>query len=113
MAPGAADKKLKAAARRVWSGGGDRELAEEAQALGLPPPPEAEPFILLPENADTVDAYYACQTQWQCNDYTGHLRGLDYAGCRAAVAGAGLKWREVFDGLRVIEMEVLRVMAED
>ena len=39
--------------------------------------------------------------------------GLDYAGCRAAVAGAGLKWREVFDGLTVMEAEVLRVSAED
>ena len=44
---------------------------------------------------------------------SGHRAGLDYTGCRAAVAGAGLKWREVFDGLTVMEAEVLRVSAEN
>ena len=44
---------------------------------------------------------------------SGDPTGLDYAGCRAAVAGAGLKWREVFDGLTVMEAEVLRVSAEN
>ncbi len=39
--------------------------------------------------------------------------GLDYAGCRAAVAGVGLKWRQVFDGLTVMEAEVLRISAEN
>ena len=48
------------------------------------------------------------------SDGGGFIRaGLDYAGCRAAVAGARLKWREVFDGLTVMEAEVLRVSAEN
>ena len=105
--------ELRVALRLDGKGNASVVLKDVDKALGLPPPPEAEPLILMPENLDAVRAYYACQTQWQRNDYTGRLRGLDYAGCRAAVAGARLKWREVFDGLRVIEMEVLRVSAED
>ena len=69
-------------------------------------------MLLVPENRDTVLAFDACQSQWR-HGPSGHRTGLDYAGCRAAVAGVGLKWREVFDGLTVMEAEVLRISAEN
>ena len=66
----------------------------------------------MPENWDTLKSFSACQTQWH-HGPGGHRTGLDYAGCRAAVAGIRLSWREVFEGLRLMEAESLRVSAED
>ena len=39
-------------------------------------------------------------------------RGLDYAGARAAVVGEGLKWRDVFGALQIMEAEVLAAQVE-
>ena len=33
--------------------------------------------------------------------------GFDYAGCRAALAGSGIRWRDVREGVQVMEAEVL------
>ena len=62
---------------------------------------------MLPENWDTVLAFDACRSQWR-HGPSGHRTGLDYAGCRAAVAGIGLQWRAVFPGLQLMEGEVLQ-----
>jgi len=48
------------------------------------------------------------QTQWRYGP-SGHPTGLDYAGCRAAVRALGLRWNKVFEGLQVMEAEVLEV----
>lgn len=57
-------------------------------------------------------AWVAVQTQWRYAGMTGIPTGLDYAGCRAAVAALGLRWRAVFEGLRLMELEVLGAQAE-
>lgn len=90
-------------------------------AFGLPLPQRRRPssddfegeggsFLVLPENWPAVRAFLACASQWRRDQ--GLLTGLDYAGCRAAVAGLGLKWREVFDPLRVMEAEVMEAQSE-
>ena len=73
-------------------------------------------FRLLPseELRDLVRAFIACMTQWRwilLGDEP-RLAGLDYAGCRAAVAGAGLAWRQVFAGLQAMEAEALAAERE-
>ena len=68
-------------------------------------------MLIIQENCDVVRAFAECQTQWR-HHHSGYLTGLDYAGCRAAVAGIGLKWRQVFAGLRVMETEVMRIEGE-
>ena len=58
--------------------------------------------------------FWACMTQWRwilVGDEP-RLAGLDYAGCRAAVAGAGLAWRQVFASLQVMEAEALQAERE-
>ena len=65
---------------------------------------------MLPENWDAVRALLATQTQWRLTP-NGRLLGLDYAGARAAVHGAGLKWRKIFEPLRRMESEILRQAA--
>jgi len=55
-----------------------------------------------------VRAFVAVQTQWR-HGPSSHLTGLDYAGCRAAVAALGFNWRDVFEGLRIMESEMLGV----
>lgn len=65
---------------------------------------------MLPENWDTVRAFCAVQTQWR-HGPSGHPTGLDYAGCRVAVRGMGLRWAGVFEGLRVMEGVVLDALS--
>ncbi len=66
---------------------------------------------MLPCNADAVAAWLASQTQWRLAP-SGRLAGLDYAGARAAVAGAGLRWRRVFGALRTMEAAALEAQSE-
>lgn len=86
------------------------ELAEDAAAFGVELPAQARDVCpVLPENWDTVMAFCAAQTQWR-HGPSGHPVGLDYAGCRAVVRALGVKWRKVFEGLQVMEGEVLDVI---
>lgn len=64
---------------------------------------------MLPENWDVVMAFCAVQTQWR-HGPSGHPTGLDYAACRAAVGALGLRWKEVFPGLRTMEAETLEAI---
>ena len=73
--------------------------------------PETEHIYIIPENLAIVRAFAACQSQWRIHD-SGRLTGLDYAGCRAAVAGNKLKWTEVFKGIQTMEYEVMRIEGE-
>ena len=101
--------RLKAAARHYCSGGGAGELAEDAAALGLPPPPvEDTALTVLPENWDALQLFLGCQTQWR-HGPSGHRTGLDYAGCQAAAAADGIDWQTAINGLRVLEREILVV----
>ena len=56
-------------------------------------------------------AFLLCQSQWRYGA-DGLQTGLDYAGCAAMVAAAGMDFAAVAEGLRVMEFEVLRVCAE-
>ena len=79
--------------------------------MGLPPPPAAETAVqVLPDNWPVVRAFLACNTQWRLGP-GGYPSGLDYSGCRVAVKALGLGWRKVFEGLRVMELETLQVLA--
>ena len=112
MGAGAAGKKLRAAAGALIAGGGGRdESLDDAAAFGLSLPPAPEAVWVLPQNWPAVRAFVACATQWRYGP-SGHPTGLDYAGCRAAVAALGIKWRKVFEGLRVMEAEAMRVIGE-
>ena len=125
---GAAPKKLRGAARR-WLGGqpGTDELEADAAAAGIKLPPEAFAqgdgdgfvdgqgrFHVLPANWNPVAAFLACGSQWRWAQagaggaVVSRLAGLDYAGCRAAVAALGLAWREVFPGLQTMEGEAMK-----
>ena len=66
---------------------------------------------MLPANWDAVRLFVAVQTQWRYAGMSGVPTGLDYAGCRAVAAGLGLRWRAVFEGLRVLALEWLSVRA--
>jgi len=66
---------------------------------------------VLAQNWDAVMAFCAVQTQWR-HGPSGHPTGLDYAACRAAVGALGLKWKDVFAGLRTMEAEVLEAIQE-
>ena len=65
---------------------------------------------MLAQNWDTVRVFMAVQTQWRYGPSghpSGHPTGLDYAGVRVAVLGLGLRFKDVFAGLQVMEAEVL------
>ena len=55
----------------------------------------------------------AASTQWRVASWSGAMIGLDYAGAKAAAAGAGLRWRKVFAGLRVMEAAVIGRQRDD
>ena len=55
--------------------------------------------------------HVTAQTQWRYAGMPGVPTGFDYAGCRAVAAELGLKWRAVFEGLRVLELEWLHLRA--
>ena len=86
-------------------------MQEDADAFGL----TLEDYTpaacdVLPCNWDTVMAFLAAQTQWRwaAPGGGGALRtGLDYPAARVAIEAAGLDFKAVFDGLRVMEDAVL------
>lgn len=59
----------------------------------------------LPQNKDTVEAFYVAQTQWRYSQ--GIRTGLDYPACKLALDAEGMDFRAVFAGLRVMEHEIL------
>ncbi len=87
-------------------GGGPDELDEDAAAFGIKTAERRDECAVLAENWDTVQAFVAVQTQWR-HGPSGHPTGLDYASVRVAVAAMGIRFKEVFQGLRVMEAEVL------
>ena len=56
--------------------------------------------------------FLRAQTQWRYGP-SGRLLGLDYRGARAAAKGIGVRWREVFETLRIMEYAVLEAQQKD
>lgn len=57
--------------------------------------------------------FLAASTQWR-RDAMGRIAGLDYGGAEVAARLAGLTiGPDDFEGLRVMEAEVMRLMRED
>lgn len=76
---------------------------------------------MWPQNVAVVEAFLAVCTQWRTetivNFRTGQASivrtGLDYAGCRAGLAAAGVRVTpELWQGIRVMELEVLTAQAQ-
>ena len=65
----------------------------------------------MPEAWPAVRLFLACATQWRIGP-SGHLAGLDYRACMAAAKGIDVDWKDVFDDLRTVEDEVLRLQSE-
>lgn len=66
---------------------------------------------IWPENLETVEAFLACRTQWVVGEMTNKRRGLRY---ESVIATLGVivdsdKLRSVFEGVRVMEAEALKV----
>ena len=77
--------------------------------MDLPDEPRApEEFVVLRENWDAVRTFLAAAGQWRAA-LKGELLGLDYGAVRAAALGLGVKWREVFPAVALMEGEVLRL----
>ncbi len=113
-------KKLEAAAR-VWAGGGVTEgpgLIEDLRAFGAPQEvidvaQQAEQrerlCVVWPENWDTVRLFCDLSTQWQVG--FGGVIGLRYESVLAVMRLRRIKGAEMFDDLRVMEAEALRVLS--
>ena len=92
--------------------GGRGAPADDAAVLGIDLGREelAEgggDFVVLPENWDAVRLCCAVQSQWRYGP-SGRPTGLDYTACAAAATWMDLEpGPELFDGLRVMEAEIL------
>lgn len=109
-------KKLAEAARWLIEGPGglppdDQELA----ALGLRwdgDEPDVNCYV-WPENWPAVRVFEAMATQWS-EGFRGKT-GLRYESLKEVRIGLGIKkkaWREVFEGIRVMEAAALEAMRE-
>ena len=72
---------------------------------------EANDYPVLPENWDAVRLCCAAQSQWQYSP-SGRPSGLDYAACEAAATALGIEWAAAFNGLRIMESEILDCLPE-
>ncbi len=85
-------------------------IEEEAAS---PPAPEA--FEVLPPNADALDAWLGCQTQWRCAAGMGGIvwLGLDYGAVDVVLRRS--KYADpdaVLADLQVMEGAALKVLGE-
>lgn len=73
--------------------------------------PEPDPeFRVWPENWDTICLFLAMQSQWRHS--TGGIAGLDYSVLPIVAAGLGLRWREQFEKLQIVEFAALQALHE-
>lgn len=97
---------------RRWAGGGADTRQGDLAAFGLAVELPADDVEIWPENLDTVDAFLACQTQWQVDGMNGRVLGLRYADVAATLEMLGVADRRaVFGGLRVMEAAALEVFS--
>lgn len=69
---------------------------------------------VFPENWQPLEVFAAMQTQWRTG--MGGATGLDYAALPTVEVRCGVRKkqrRDVFEALRVLEAETLRVWAKD
>lgn len=90
----------------------EAELAQAA-ALGLTAEDFGTPedLVIWPDNRDAVRVFLACDTQWRVVQGVGYT-GIDYAALPEVWKARRIdKQRrpEVFDGLKVMEREVLKI----
>lgn len=87
---------------------------DSLRAFGIsaePPPPDV--FEVWFDNWSTVVAFHAMNTQWQVG--FGGPVGLRYEALPVVLELQGIprsEWRDVFDGVRVMESEALAVFRE-
>lgn len=85
-----------------------------ARLGALPGDLPAEVVSLWPENAKVVEVFTALQTQWAVGG-AGQVIGLRYEALPTVLDLLGVKKarrRELFDGLRLMEAEVLQAVHE-
>lgn len=79
-------------------------------AFGLQAPAGLGPHEveIWPENLETVEVFFACQTQWETSPMFGQAQGLRYAAVAAAIDLMGISDRSgVFAGIRLMERAAL------
>lgn len=99
--------------------GSTRELQQDFDAFGAPPPEVLEAmqkqdeFEVWPENVEPLQIFMRLQTQWRVGPM-GHPIGLDYAGVRAALGMMRVRPEpRLFDDLQLMEREALRILSEN
>ncbi len=116
-------KKLTEAARHLAGGETKNEAEDDLLAFGVSEeaarefaPPDPVHFEVWPENWDTIQVFEVCETQWNwAVGMTAVRTGLDYTALRSAMGMMGIprkQRREVFHGVRLMELETLSVQAE-
>lgn len=99
----------------------DEELARDFAALGVEaaavlPVASEEAFEIAPENADTLDAWLACETQWRLAPIPGGgwaWLGLDYAAVDVVLRRRPPAAPDaVFADLLVMERAAIQAFAE-
>ena len=104
---------------RQWFGGGSPgSLADDLRALGASDETLAEwegarePFALWPDAGPAFELFTASATQWTVAGMGGVL-GLDYTAVRVVAEWIGVVVnRAIFDDLRVMEAEAVRLFRE-
>jgi hypothetical protein len=72
-----------------------------------------EEIEIWPENWDAAVAFMSLSTQWRVS--MGGVTGIDYCAIEPVLRLRGIaadRWPQVFEGLRVMEIEALDVMRE-
>lgn len=69
-------------------------------------------LVVQPDCWEAVRLACVSATQWRVGP-SGRATGLDYAACQAAAAAAGIDWGGAFEGLLIIEAEILRSQPRD
>lgn len=90
------------------------EDAARAFGLEIEGPLEDDGERIWPDNWLTVQAWATLSTQWRLGP-SGQLAGLDYGAIVPTLELMGVEraeWRELFQGLRQMEAEVLSEVAK-
>lgn len=113
--------KLKAAVRHWLNGGEARdETSEAAAAFGLALQYDevaAEPLKVYAFNWPTLQIFWATYNQWRKVAVGNQVvrNGMDWAQVESALRLSGIKrstWPLIFDGLRAMEQETLKILGE-
>lgn len=94
---------------RYWAGGAPQ--GETLALFGMEAADVDDDIEVWPENLETVEAFFACRTQWRFDAMNGTPLGLRYADVAATLdlLAVGDR-RDVFDGIRTMEAAALDVL---